>query len=80
MDLEYRLKIAGPDAEWKAINADNLFDAGKELVQINELYGPINVRNVDTKEQVVLDDAPYGYNGGQRCDVRSGPCSCGAWH
>ncbi len=21
-----------------------------------------------------------GTNGGQRCDVVSGPCSCGAWH
>jgi hypothetical protein len=21
-----------------------------------------------------------GKNGGRRCDVRSGPCSCGAWH
>lgn len=24
--------------------------------------------------------APLGYNGGRRCDVRRGPCSCGAWH
>jgi len=22
----------------------------------------------------------FGSNGGQGCDVRSGPCSCGAWH
>lgn len=21
-----------------------------------------------------------GYNGGQKCDVQEGPCSCGAWH
>lgn len=21
-----------------------------------------------------------GYNGGQKCDVIGGPCSCGAWH
>lgn len=21
-----------------------------------------------------------GTNGGQRCDVREGPCACGAWH
>ena len=21
-----------------------------------------------------------GHNGGVKCDVRSGPCSCGAWH
>jgi hypothetical protein len=22
----------------------------------------------------------FGHNGGRGCDVRSGPCSCGAWH
>ncbi len=25
-------------------------------------------------------DGRYGYNGGNGCDVLSGPCSCGAWH
>ena len=24
--------------------------------------------------------ASQGTNGGRRCDVSSGPCSCGAWH
>jgi len=24
--------------------------------------------------------ASLGMNGGVRCDVASGPCSCGAWH
>jgi hypothetical protein len=24
--------------------------------------------------------AALGFNGGQRCDVVSGPCACGAWH
>ncbi len=24
--------------------------------------------------------ASLGMNGGQRCDVVSGPCACGAWH
>lgn len=24
--------------------------------------------------------APLGQNGGVNCDVRKGPCSCGAWH
>lgn len=24
--------------------------------------------------------ASVGRNGGQSCDVTSGPCSCGAWH
>lgn len=23
---------------------------------------------------------PLGWNGGQKCDVTRGPCSCGAWH
>jgi hypothetical protein len=23
---------------------------------------------------------PVGYNGGVKCDVTEGPCSCGAWH
>jgi hypothetical protein len=22
----------------------------------------------------------FGYNGGVKCDVAKGPCSCGAWH
>jgi len=26
------------------------------------------------------EHASLGTNGGQSCDVRSGPCSCGAWH
>jgi len=25
-------------------------------------------------------EGDYGYNGGIGCDVRDGPCSCGAWH
>jgi len=29
----------------------------------------------------LFDSAPaVGYNGGLKCDVTSGPCSCGAWH
>jgi hypothetical protein len=24
--------------------------------------------------------APVGQNGGRACDVKTGPCSCGAWH
>lgn len=29
----------------------------------------------------LFDSAPaVGYNGGVKCDVTSGPCSCGAWH
>jgi hypothetical protein len=29
----------------------------------------------------IMDAHPaLGRNGGQKCDVTSGPCSCGAWH
>lgn len=28
-----------------------------------------------------VDNLPaVGYNGGVKCDVTKGPCSCGAWH
>lgn len=30
--------------------------------------------------QAHQDYAPVGTNGGVRCDVTSGPCSCGGWH
>lgn len=26
------------------------------------------------------ENVNMGTNGGVRCDVRSGPCACGAWH
>lgn len=30
---------------------------------------------------LLMDAHPaIGYNGGQKCDVMKGPCSCGAWH
>lgn len=29
---------------------------------------------------VPLASGVVQYNGGQRCDTTSGPCSCGAWH
>ena len=29
----------------------------------------------------LMDAHPaLGFNGGQKCDVTEGPCSCGAWH
>jgi len=32
-------------------------------------------------DSTLLDAHPtLGRNGGQKCDVISGPCSCGAWH
>jgi hypothetical protein len=32
-------------------------------------------------DMMVMEAHPaLGYNGGQKCDVSDGPCSCGAWH
>lgn len=36
--------------------------------------GAIDLRKIDELE------GRFGTNGGRGCDVRSGPCSCGAWH
>ncbi len=43
------------------------------------------LRNAITPDGAIdlskIDSAPaVGYNGGRKCDVTSGPCSCGAWH
>jgi len=38
--------------------------------------GAINMTIFDAHQQY----ANYGTNGGVRCDVSEGPCSCGAWH
>lgn len=40
----------------------------------NPKAGGIDPRRLDALE------GRYGSNGGRGCDVRSGPCSCGAWH
>jgi len=38
-----------------------------------------NSRAIDLLKMSSLEGR-YGSNGGRGCDVRSGPCSCGAWH
>jgi hypothetical protein len=38
--------------------------------------GAIDVRLFDEHSEYV----DMGTNGGVRCDVRKGPCACGAWH
>ena len=38
--------------------------------------GILDSRIMDAHEQ----HASFGTNGGRRCDVSHGPCSCGAWH
>ena len=34
---------------------------------------------IDSRKLMELEGR-YGTNGGVGCDVREGPCSCGAWH
>ena len=46
------------------------------LTQCCFIDGAIDLVMIDAHQQY----APVGYNSGVRCDVRSGPCSCGAWH
>jgi hypothetical protein len=36
--------------------------------------GALDMRLMDAHEGL------SGHNGGSRCDVSRGPCSCGAWH
>jgi len=36
--------------------------------------GAIDLERIDRLE------GRFGYNGDKPCDVRRGPCSCGAWH
>jgi hypothetical protein len=38
--------------------------------------GALDMRVLDAHETY----ASLGTNGGRRCDVSRGPCSCGAWH
>lgn len=38
-----------------------------------------NIRRLVEADQYERD-APMGRNGGVACDVRRGPCACGAWH
>ena len=40
------------------------------------LNGALHLSIAEAHEQY----ASMGTNGGQRCDVTRGPCSCGAWH
>lgn len=47
-----------------------------ELQQCSVVDGAIDLSLIDAHSQYVR----MGTNGGQRCDVTSGPCACGSWH
>lgn len=40
------------------------------------INGAVDLGVMDAHSQYVN----MGTNGGMRCDVRRGPCACGAWH
>ena len=46
------------------------------LIQCCTTEDGIDTRLVEAHEKY----CSVGTNGGRRCDVTSGPCSCGAWH
>ncbi len=46
------------------------------LHQCCTLNGAIDMSLMEAHERY----ASLGMNGGRRCDVTSGPCSCGGWH
>lgn len=79
MKFEYRLPLVSNDG-WLPLMATNEYDASEEIAHLREFYD-VQVRSSETKKLVNLP-APYGYNGGRRCDTPpgGGPCSCGAWH
>ncbi len=47
-----------------------------ELFQCCFIDGALDLSVMDAHSQFV----DLGSNGGIKCDVVSGPCSCGAWH
>lgn len=46
------------------------------LQRCSFINGAIDLGVMDAHSEYVN----MGTNGGTRCDVRSGPCACGAWH
>jgi len=57
--------------------------AHPELHRHGDLNGLHACAMVDGALDLAIIDAHegvYGYNGGVACDVRRGPCSCGAFH
>ena len=47
-----------------------------ELTQCCIIDGVVDMSLFDAHSK----RASMGTNGGRKCDVRRGPCSCGAWH
>lgn len=41
---------------------------------------PVPKKVAPSRASTASPEAPFGRNGGVVCDVRTGPCACGAWH
>ncbi len=65
--------------EWQPLNATSIDEATKEIMRKGPLAEEAKIRDAETRK-IYSQTAPYGCNGGVRCDVTKGPCSCGAFH
>ena len=69
---EYDLKLLDLMAHPERHHHETLFDI-RDCCTID---GNVDLQLFDQHSQY----ANMGTNGGVQCDVRRGPCSCGAWH
>ena len=77
MKYEWKATLVSND-EWQPMMATSLKNVAVELAP-KAAYYDVQCRNAETKEKVNWRNHART-NGGQVCDVSSGPCSCGAWH
>ncbi|MBI1968395.1 hypothetical protein HYS49_00650 [Candidatus Woesearchaeota archaeon] len=69
--LESQVNLSHSDVDNRTASVGPSFE---EVVKYATTDGTIDIGKLEELE------GRYGYNGGRGCDVKSGPCSCGAWH
>ena len=62
----------GDDAHWTELEYRK--DGNGNMAWYVDLY------SCDQEKFVAMQQNCYRENGGQACDMETGPCSCGAWH
>lgn len=73
--MTYKEKVAAKLADIQA-HPTNHHHSFEGLHRCCIIDGVLDSRVMEAHETY----ASLGSNGGRPCDVRSGPCSCGAWH